>query len=79
MPTILRIGAYRFFFYSAEHPPMHIHAESGDNVAKFELEPVRLVMNRGFRGSEVTRLRALIIEHRDTFRERWHEFFGNSI
>jgi hypothetical protein len=79
MPTILRIGSYRFFFYSAEHLPTHVHVEHGENVAKFELEPVRLVMNRGFRGSEVTRLRAMVIEHRDLFRESWHEFFSNSI
>jgi len=36
MPTILRVGPYRFFFYSAdgEEPP-HVHVERDDSVAKF--------------------------------------------
>jgi hypothetical protein len=35
MPTILRIGPYRFFFYSADVvEPAHIHVQRDDNVAK---------------------------------------------
>jgi hypothetical protein len=31
MPTILRSGALRFFFYSLENAePPHVHIESGD-------------------------------------------------
>ena len=78
MPTVLRVDGYRFF-YSLDHPPAHIHVEQGDAVAKFELEPVRLVSNHGFRGRDVTRLRALVIEHRDLFREAWHDHFGDSV
>jgi hypothetical protein len=34
MPTVLRIGPYRFFFYSNEgHEPPHIHVESADGEA----------------------------------------------
>jgi hypothetical protein len=40
MPTILRSGALRFFFYSLENSePPHIHVESGDATAKYWLEP----------------------------------------
>ncbi len=43
MPTILRIGAYRFFFYSDEGTePPHAHVRSGGKTAKFCLEPVKL-------------------------------------
>jgi len=34
MPTILRIDGYRFFFFSDEHLPTHIHIEKGDGYAK---------------------------------------------
>ena len=43
MPTILRVGPYRFFFYAGDRDePPHIHIESDENVAKFWLDPVRL-------------------------------------
>ncbi|MFY9618426.1 MAG: DUF4160 domain-containing protein [Pyrinomonadaceae bacterium] len=38
MPTVLRNGPYRFFFYAGdrEEPP-HIHVERDDCLAKFGL------------------------------------------
>ena len=43
MPTVLRIGSARFFFYSNEgDKPSHIHVEQAGAVAKFWLDPVSL-------------------------------------
>ncbi|MBQ2197591.1 MAG: DUF4160 domain-containing protein [Bacteroidales bacterium] len=33
MPTILFLFGLRFFFYSEEHLPIHIHVQSGDGRA----------------------------------------------
>ena len=42
MPTILRIGPYRFFFYAGDRDePPHIHVERDDNIAKFWIGPVQ--------------------------------------
>ena len=38
MPTILKIDGFRFFFFSNEHEPEHIHIEKGDMYARIELE-----------------------------------------
>jgi hypothetical protein len=46
-------------------------------VAKYWLNPVDLAMSEGFRSHELTRVRALVIEHRVFFEEKWHEYFGN--
>ena len=36
MPTVLRIGAYRLFFFAGDrYEPAHIHIERDDNLAKF--------------------------------------------
>jgi Domain of unknown function (DUF4160) len=79
MPTILRSGALRFFFYSLENAePPHVHVESGNATAKYWLESVELARSRGFRASELTRLRATIIEHRHDFLEAWHAHFCKS-
>jgi hypothetical protein len=79
MPTILRSGALRFFFYSLENAePPHIRVESRDATARYWLEPVELARSRGFRASELTRLRATIIEHRDESLEAWRAHFDKS-
>ncbi|MBA3519854.1 MAG: DUF4160 domain-containing protein [Rhizobiales bacterium] len=50
MPTALRVGSYRFFFYAAdENEPSHIHVGREDSVAKFWLDPVRLASAGRFR------------------------------
>jgi hypothetical protein len=75
----LRSGGLRFFFYSLENSePPHIHVESRDATAKYWLEPVELVRSRGLRASELTQLRATIIEHRHELLEAWHARFGKS-
>ncbi len=38
MPTVLRVDGYRFFFFSDEHLPTHIHIEKGDRYARIELD-----------------------------------------
>lgn len=76
MPTVLRIGSYRFFFYSLENgEPAHIHVEADEKVAKYWLRPVELASNYGFRSHELTRLRALVIEHLILFEEAWRAHF----
>jgi hypothetical protein len=50
--------------------------KSNDNVAKFWLEPVGLAESYGFRVHELNRVRALVIEHRQTFSEAWNAHFG---
>lgn len=74
----LRVHGFRFFFFSDEgREPVHVHVESGDSVAKYWLEPVDLAMSVRFRNHELTKIRALVIEHRALFLEKWNEHFGN--
>ena len=76
MPTVLRIGGYRFFFFSNERgEPAHIHVEQAERYAKFWLAPVSLASNVGFRSGELTELRRLVEEHREVFQEHWDEHF----
>ncbi|MDH5741747.1 MAG: DUF4160 domain-containing protein [Nitrospira sp.] len=77
MPTVLRTGPYRFFFYAGDRDePPHIHIEREDKVAKFWLDPIRLHESGGFSRPEIRRLYKLMTEHQDTFREAWDEYFG---
>lgn len=72
MPALLRVGGYRFFFYSLENQkPLNIHAAHAGQYAKYWLAPVALASNRGFRSHELTTIRQLVEQHRDFFLEKW--------
>ena len=76
MPTILRIGAYRFFFYAGDRgEPQHVHVESGDKVAKFWLSPVRLEDSSGFQRQEIARIQRTVTDNAEALREAWNAYF----
>lgn len=78
MPTVLRIGPYRFFFVSLDYnEPPHIHVRREDKVAKFWLDPVVLQKSSGFSRTELNKIAELVNENRQYLLERWYEFFGS--
>ncbi|MDQ3687509.1 MAG: DUF4160 domain-containing protein [Acidobacteriota bacterium] len=77
MPTVLRIGPYRFFFYAGDRDePPHTHVERDDNTAKFWLDPVRLQSSGGLRGAEINRIQKLVEENREDLLRSWNEYFN---
>ncbi len=77
MPTVLRSGPYRFYFYSHEtNEPPHVHVDRDDLSGKFWLRPVTLARNFGFSPKELRRIQKLVLQHRDAFLEAWHGHFG---
>ena len=77
MPTILRSGPYRVYFYSHEpNEPPHVHVDRDDRSAKFWLEPIALARNLGFSARELTRIEALVEDHRQELIEAWNGYFG---
>ena len=77
MPTVLRIGPFRFYFYSHEpNDPPHVHVDRGEATIKVWLEPVEVARSRGFRAHEIGGIVAMVEEHRAQLLEAWHEYFG---
>ena len=77
MPTVLRTDGFRFFFYSAEPgEPSHVHIAHSGKTAKYWLDPIELASSEGFRDHELSRVRALVVEHQNALRSKWHEHFG---
>lgn len=77
MPTVLRPGPYRLFFFSHEpNEPPHVHVDRGACSLKVWLEPVAMARNVGFRPHEINAILRLVEEHRQTCLEAWHEYFG---
>ena len=77
MPSLLRVGGYRFFFYSLENgEPPHVHVESSGRTAKFWLDPIELASSERFRAHELNALRQMVLDHSAEFRRRWDEHFS---
>ncbi len=77
MPTILRYGPYRFYFYSNEQGEKeHIHVDRDNLSAKFWLLPIEPAYNIGFSEKELRKIKEIVIEYRLIFVEAWYEFFS---
>lgn len=78
MPTVLRHGSYRFYFYSSDRSePPHVHVRRGECLAKIWLEPVRLEHSSGYGQSELTRIFVVLLEHHHKLIEAWNAFFSD--
>jgi hypothetical protein len=76
MPTVLRIGGYRLFFFSHEpNEPPHVHVDRAECSAKLWLEPVSLARNAGFAAHELRAILRMVNEHRLPLLEAWQEYF----
>ena len=79
MPTVLRIGPYRFYFFSHEpNEPPHVHVDRDRATAKIWLEGLELARSRGFRPKEINVILNLAADHQAQLLEAWHDHFGTS-
>ena len=77
MPTILDKDGYRFYFFSNEHEPIHVHVRFGAGKARFELaEDVSLLESKGMKVQELRKAQELAEEHAELIRRKWREYFG---
>jgi hypothetical protein len=76
MPTILTVKGYRFFFYSNDHLPKHIHIEKAESTAKFLLDPVELIRSKNFSAAELKEIRILIQQNINLLISSWDEYFN---
>lgn len=77
MPTILLLNGYRFFFYSNEHLPKHIHIEKAEKTAKFNIDFIELIKSRQLTTSELREVKRIIEQNQQFFIQKWDEFFNS--
>jgi len=75
MPTVLRIGGYRFFFFSDEHLPMHIHIEKADSYVRIEIETLKVTDSYNISHKEVKKLKRFVEENREVLKGAWNAYF----
>ena len=81
MPEILRMFGMRFFFYSREHEPIHVHVKSADGRAKFDILPegIVLVKNEGIKTKDIKAAEMVLEENKELAIEKWNEYFGKCV
>jgi hypothetical protein len=75
MPELFRLFGIRFFFFSNEHLPIHVHIENADGDAKFEINPVKLINNNGMKNKDLRLAESIIEENEELIEKRWKEYF----
>ena len=77
MPTVMRVGPYRLFFYSADGgEPPHIHVERDDQIAKLWLDPVLIVESGGLSRRDLREIDRIVRDNQSALLDAWHEYFG---
>lgn len=77
MPTVLRVGPYRFFFYSGDGgEPPHVHVERDSSEAKFWIGPVRLARSSRFGAKELQDIEKIVVDKQIELNLKWHEYFN---
>lgn len=75
MPTVLRVGRFRFHFYSDEKDePAHIHVRAPEGECKFWLDPISLARNIGLAPHVLNDIERIIHEHHALLKEKYDEF-----
>jgi hypothetical protein len=79
MPTALILLGMRFYYWSREHKPIHIHVKKGGAEARFALEPeIELVANMGLKPHELAIAEEVIKDNQEYLIEHWELFFKNT-
>ena len=74
MPTVLRVGPYRFHYSDELREPAHIHVRSPEGECEFWLEPIGFAQNRGISAHNLRAIERLVFEHQQLFVQRYHEY-----
>ena len=76
MPILFYYLGLKFFFFSDDHEPIHVHVSKGGGEAKFQVYPaIKLLVNRGLKVRDLRNAEKGIEENREVIRERWIEYF----
>lgn len=76
MPTLFTFFGLRFYFYSEEHLPIHVHVRNSDGRAKIQVLPdVELIENKGIQPVDLKKALMLTKLYRKKIISDWYEYF----
>ncbi|MDR0581823.1 MAG: DUF4160 domain-containing protein [Prevotellaceae bacterium] len=80
MPTIFLALGLRFYFFTREHGPIHVHVRNADGKAKYEIEKdIKLISNTGIKNKDLKLAESIIEENKEHFIEEWKKILTPEI
>lgn len=77
MPTLFEIFGLRFFFFSNEHEPIHVHAENGDGRVKVQVLPeIKIVENKGMKPKDIKKVLNIVTMYKSEICDEWKTYFN---
>jgi hypothetical protein len=77
MPKIFEKDGFKFFFYSNEHLPIHVHVRHGGGEAVFVVEGgVELRESQGLNVKDLGKAQSLAEENKGLIIRKWNEHLG---
>lgn len=73
--TVFIFFGFRFMFYSNDHLPIHIQILKDGHEAKYNVEPIEIVYNHGFKKHDLLMIESVIEENKAIIIERWKDYF----
>ncbi len=77
MPEIFRFFGIRFFYFSNDHLPIHVHIKNADGTAKFSVSPVELIENKGIKKKDLLLAESIIEENKELIITHWNDFYNS--
>lgn len=71
----MTIGKMRFFFYSNEHLPVHVHVELYGKICRIELATLKVTDKGGFKKHQLTKIVSIVKKNTKTIKEAWDGHF----
>ncbi len=76
MPTLFIIFGIRFFFYSDDHEPVHVHISYGGKLAKIQVLPeVSVVYDQGVGPQILKKALKTVENYKEDIIAEWHSYF----
>ncbi len=77
MPTLFELFGIRFYFYSEEHLPIHVHIQNGDGRAKVNVYPeIEVVSSTGIKPKDIRKALVIIEAYQDDIIDAWRKYHG---
>jgi len=80
MPILFYYLGLKFYFYSNDHLPIHVHVSVENSEARYQVSPeIKLIENKGLKPRELRLAEVAIEENKELIIERWKEHFKDKI
>ena len=78
MPEVLRLFGLKFYIYTRDHEPPHVHVVGPDGEAKFLVgDTIELDSNHGLKNKDIHMAMSILEDNKDLIIDKWANIHGS--